>query len=600
MGCRSRLIPLRVTPRDLLYVWMRARSLRRIVPLLALSLLALGGLAQPPVATPPRAPGRLSPNIVVITLDGPIDAITSVSLRRRITEAEQSRADAMVIQIDSPGGELGAVLEITSAIKKTSIGRTVAWVNPMAYSGGAIIALACNEIVIAGGGSFGDAAPIQLGPAGLRALPATERAKILSPLLAEIVGSARRNGHDEKLAQGMVTLGVELWLVENPKTGERLFIDRAEYATLFDGEPPTSHPRLVGPPEDAKAGASRKSTPLATNPDGAAPTDLIPASPQITPQTVSEASMALTTPSLRPILTAADKGQWKLLEYVADGTSLFTFSDTDMLDLRVATARVNTLDELKHYLGAVNVITITPAWYEWVARLLQNQWIRGFLIVAVILGLFVEFIHPGLILPASAAGLALVGLLLPDMLMGLAGWWEPVMIVGGIVLIGVEMFLMPGVGVAGAIGLLSLMAGLVLAFVPASAPTFPGMERSSSGLLWGLGFVAIGITTAATVGYYMSKNMRTLPVLGRLVLRDRPRDEDVEGEPGIGAAPAVTGAPVVKGQEGVALTPLRPSGKADFDGKVIDVVSDGPMVQAGSPVRVLLVEQMRVVVEAVS
>lgn len=583
---------------------MHARTFRRIVPLLALALLALGGLAQPPAPSPARAPGRLSPNVVIIPFEGEIDAITSVSLRRRIAEAERSGADAMVIQIDSPGGELGAVLEITSALKKTSIGRTVAWVNPMAYSGGAIIALACNEIVIAGGGSFGDAAPIrvQAGWMGNAIVPltGTERAKILSPLLAEIVGSARRNGHDEKLAQGMVTLGVELWLVENPKTGERLFIDRAEFAILFDGQPPTSHPRLVGPPEDAKAGASRKSEPLATNPDGAAPTDLIPASPQITPQTVSEASMALTSPSLRPILTAADKGQWKLLEYVADGTSLFTLSDADMLELRIATARVNTRDELKQHLGAVNVITIAPAWYEWVARLLQNQWIRGLLIIAVILGLFVEFIHPGLILPASAAGLAMVGLLLPDMLMGLAGWWEPAMIVGGIALIGVEMFLMPGVGVAGAIGLLSLMAGLVLAFVPASAPTFPGMERSSSGLLWGLGFVVIGITTAATVGYYMSKNMRTLPVLGRLVLRDRPRDEDVEGEPGIGAAPAASGVPVVKGQEGVALTPLRPSGKAEFDGRVVDVVSDGPMVQAGQPVRVLLVEQMRVVVEVVS
>lgn len=584
---------------------MFSRGLRRIVPLLALSLLALGGLAQPPATSPPRAPGRLSPNVVIIPFEGEIDAITSVSLRRRIAEAERSGADAMVIQIDSPGGELGAVLEITSALKKTSIGRTVAWVNPMAYSGGAIIALACNEIVVTGGGSFGDAAPIrvQAGWMGNTIVPltGTERAKILSPLLAEIVGSARRNGHDEKLAQGMVTLGVELWLVENPKTGERLFIDRAEFATLFDGEPPTSHPRLVGPPEDAKAAASRKSEPLAANPDGPAPTDLLPASPQITPQTVREASMSLTSPSLRPILTAADKGQWKLLEYVADGTSLFTFSDADMLDLRVATARVNTLDELKHYLGAVNVIAIAPAWYEWVARLLQNQWIRGFLIIAVILGLFVEFIHPGLILPSSAAGVALIGLLLPGMLMGLAGWWEPAMIVGGIALIGVELFLMPGVGVAGAIGLLSLMAGLVLAFVPASAPTFPGMERSSSGLLWGLGFVAIGITTAATVGYYMSKNMRTLPVLGRLVLRDRPRDEDLEGEPGVGGeGSAAAVAMVNKGQEGVALTSLRPSGKADFGGQIVDVVSDGPMVKAGQPVRVLLVEQMRVVVEAIS
>lgn len=582
-------------------------AVRRLVPLLALALLAMGGLAQPAASTPAPKPAerqnaRFSPNICIVTLDGPIDAITSVSMRRRIAEAERSGADALVIQIDSPGGELGAVLEITSALKKTSIGRTVAWVNPMAYSGGAIIALACNEVVISGGGSFGDAAPIQISPAGLRALPATERAKILSPLLAEIVGSARRNGHDEKLAQGMVTLGVELWLVEKPNTGERLFIDRTEYRLLFDDEPPIANPRLIGPPENRVAREKRQKagselSPTATAGPPGEPTDLLPASPQILPQTIRDASMALTVASTRPVLTPADKGKWRLVEYVADGTSLFTFSDTDLLDLRVATARVNTLDELKKHLGAVNVLTITPAWYEALARALQNFWIRGVLVIIVVLGIFVEFIHPGLFLPGSAAALAVIGLLLPEILMGLAGWWEAVLILGGVALIGVELFLLPGVGVAGAIGLLSLLVGLVLAFVPASAPTFPGMERSSAGLLWGVGFVLIGITTAVTIGYYMSKNMRTLPVLGRLVLRDRPRDEDVEGEPG--HLPEAAAALVAKGQEGIALTTLRPSGKADFDGHVLDVISDGPMIAAGTRIRVLVAEQMRVVVEPV-
>ena len=569
---------------------------RRLVPLLALSLLFLGGggLAQPPKT--PQTPGRYSQNVVVITVDGMIDAVTSVSVRRRLAEAERSGADAVVVQIDSPGGEVGAVLEITSALKKKKVSRTVAWVNPQAYSGGAILALACGEIVVSSGASFGDAAPIFICPAGLRALPATERAKILSPLLAEVVGSARLNGYDEKLAQGMVTLGVELWLIENPATGERLFIDRAEYDVLFDGPPPTSHPRLIGPPDNRPARSARPTAAAPSGTGAANPTDLIPASPQILPQTVRDASMSLTIPTARPVLTEADKGKWKLVEYVADGTSLFTFSDTDLLDLRVAAARINTPEELKQYLGSVNTITLTPAWYESFARLLQNQWIRGFLIIVVILGLFIEFVHPGLILPASAAGLAILGLLLPEILMGLAGWWEVVLIVGGIVLIAVELFLLPGIGIAGAVGLLSLMVGLVLAFIPASAPTFPGMERSSSGVLWGVGFVVIGLTTAAVVGYYMSKNMRTLPVLGRLVLGDRPRDEDLESEPDVLPPPA--DAPVVKGQEGIALTPLRPSGKADFDGRVVDVVSDGQMVQPGARVRVVLVEQMRVVVGA--
>lgn len=574
------------------------------MPALSFVILVLGGLTQPPKAVPV---GRISPNVVIVTMEGPIDAITSVSLRQRIAEAEASRADALVVQIDSPGGELGAVIEITSALKRTTISRTVAWVNPTAYSGGALTAFACQEIVVSGGASFGDAAPIYIrknmvGQAELIPLPETERAKLIAPLLAEVVGSARRNGYDEKLAQGMVTVGVELWLVEDPTTGERMFIDRAEYAMLFAGPPPTSNPRLVGPPADRSAKSPKPDKPATEKPRDreaapASPTDLIPASPRITKEAASDASMALTAPSQRRVLTPADKGNWKLVEYVSDGRSLFTFSDTDLLDLRIASAKVNTRDELAKYLGATNVITLDPPWYESLARLMQNQWIKGFLIIVIILGLFIEFVHPGLVLPGSAAGLALLGLLLPEILMGLAGWWEVVMIAGGIALIAVELFLMPGVGIAGGLGLLSLMAGLVLAFIPAAAPTFPGMERSSASLLWGIGFVVVGIATACTIGYYMSKNMRTLPILGRLILTDRP-DDDAEGDPVL-TKPTIE-PPAKLGQEGVAITTLRPSGKADFDGRVVDVVAEGLFVQPGERVKVTQVEQMRVVVEPIA
>lgn len=331
---------------------------------------------------------------------------------------------------------------------------------------------------------------------------------------------------------------------------------------------------------------------------GSSRTDLLPASPQITGQTAAEASLGLTAPSLRPVLTGADRGKWKVVEYVADGRSLFTFSDTDMMDLRMAVARVNTEADMRAYMGASSVITLSPAWYEAVARVMKNFWVRGVLIIVVVLGLFIEFVHPGLLLPASAAALAVVGLLLPEMLMGLAGWWELVLIVGGAGLIAVELFLLPGMGVAGALGLLSLFAGLVLAFVPASSPTFPGMERSSASLLWGVGFVLMGVATAVTLGYYMSKNMRTLSILGRFILTDRGGDDD-ETESGPVVVFPILEAPVVLGQEGVALTPLRPAGKADFDGRVVDVVVDGPLVGPGQRVRVMLVEQMRIVVEAV-
>ena len=88
---------------------------------------------------------------------------------------------------------------------------TVAWIDPHAFSAGTV-ALACREIVIALG-MFGDSAPVSpLGP-----IPQTERAKIESPL-TEVVDLPDATA-DERLVQAFVSLGIELWLLENAETG---------------------------------------------------------------------------------------------------------------------------------------------------------------------------------------------------------------------------------------------------------------------------------------------------------------------------------------------------------------------------------------------
>ncbi|HEX8876663.1 MAG TPA: hypothetical protein VF777_07950, partial [Phycisphaerales bacterium] len=114
-------------------------------------------------ASQPRAvtASRQATNPVVLTIKGPIDAITARSVKRRVDDAVAAGADALIIELDTPGGELGAVLEISSLLKNSPIRNTIAWINPQAYSGGAIIALACREIVVAGSIGFGDAKVIR-------------------------------------------------------------------------------------------------------------------------------------------------------------------------------------------------------------------------------------------------------------------------------------------------------------------------------------------------------------------------------------------------------------------------------------------------------
>ncbi|HHN79049.1 MAG TPA: hypothetical protein ENK11_10325, partial [Phycisphaerales bacterium] len=171
---------------------------------------------------------RQADDVVIITVHGEIDRWMELSIKRRIEQAESSGADAIVFEIDSPGGEIGAVLEICNAIKGSTIANTVAWVHHNAYSGGAIVALACREIVTADPASMGDAFPITMSPLGVRGLSPDERTKFLPPLLTEVADSARRNGYDEFLVQAMVTDGIELWSVRDRDTGRLWFINEKE------------------------------------------------------------------------------------------------------------------------------------------------------------------------------------------------------------------------------------------------------------------------------------------------------------------------------------------------------------------------------------
>jgi membrane-bound ClpP family serine protease len=196
----------------LLLVLRRAATFAAGVAIMLTMLLSVPGLgpdgqdaaSTPAAGQPVSIPAaRQAKNIAIITIEGPIDGDSAISVKRRINESVRGGANAIVFDINSPGGEVGAVLEICTAIKRCPISNTVAWVNPDAYSGGAIIALSCREIVIAGAATMGDAAPIAISMGlFLNSLDATERAKVLAPLLQEIVNSARMRGYDEKLVQG--------------------------------------------------------------------------------------------------------------------------------------------------------------------------------------------------------------------------------------------------------------------------------------------------------------------------------------------------------------------------------------------------------------
>lgn len=603
-----------------------------------LSLLSLQlAHAQPAPSPAPSAevsPGaipasRQAKNVAIITIKGEIrSGITAESFKRRLAEAEASGADALVIELDTPGGEVGAVLEICDAIKASSIPNTVAWIRPNAYSGGAIIALACRSMVASDPATMGDALPIAITAFGmLNELPEHERQKILSPLMAEVVDSARRNGYDEYLVQGIVSRGVELWLVQDTQTGHRLTVDRAEYDTLFGDEPPTSRPRLVsaqatgkpsrmpsfpGPSPRSPTGTPDPAAPNPTSPDpttpdqatpvpadqsastpGLAPADTSyrPASPALA-AIAKEVSGPQTLGSQRPLFSEADRGRYKLIEYVADGAGPVVMKHGDLTHYGFVDETIKTDEQLTAYFGASNVERLDASWSEGVVFWMTHPIVRGVLIVVFLISLFIELTHPGVALPGAIAAVALVCLVGPPLMIGMASWWEIAAIIAGIGLVAIEIFVLPGFTVFGIIGLVFLFGGLVGTFVRQEpGHLFPDSPGARDDLLYGVATILLSSLSAVVAMYFIGKHFGSLPIISKLVLNASNDTDEL-----ILAMDPTSGVGVRAGDTGRTLTPLRPVGRAMIGDRVVDVVSDLGYLEAGVDVRVVDASTFRIIV----
>jgi membrane-bound serine protease (ClpP class) len=555
-----------------------------------------------------------APNLAVITIEGPITAVTSSSFQRRMALALDQGADAIVVELDTPGGEVGACLEICGEIKG-SPKPTIAWVNPNAYSAGAIIALACNEIVIATNASMGDAAGILAGPFGAQSVDSlddeTLKAKMMAPMIAEIVDSARLNGYDEILVQGFMTLGVETWQVQNTRTGEMFFLTETEYGQLFGDEPDRGTSMVpsgeMAPPVPSTPPVANDAPtdPLGDEVPVAPETDFISGSERLSSDVTKSVSDGLVSRTRRPNFAQENPADYQVIGYATDGQTLLTLK-ADLLEAFGFTASPNPIDtdaELMAHVGAQNLGRLDQSWSENVVEFMTQGTsglvVRGVLIVIFLLSMFLELSMPGIGVAGGVALLALAGLIVPPMLLGAATWWALAAILLGIGLILLEVFVVPGFGVPGILGLMSLLAGLVGTFAGAGQ-LFPGSGGGGSDLAWAVSTVLLAVFAAVVGMFFVTKYTRSIPIANRLVMGEAQRawaPEEQRASTLEAMAAATTDGPVRPGDIGTSVTPLRPSGTADFEGTLVDVVAEYGFVDAGAQVRVVNVNGNRVGVE---
>ena len=229
---------------------------------------------------------------------------------------------------------------------------------------------------------------------------------------------------------------------------------------------------------------------------------------------------------------------------------------------------------------------------------LLNTNVVTFLLIAIgLVALTIELGAPGLGIGGLISLLCFSLFFWSRFLGGTSGWLEVTLFLVGLAFIAAELFLIPGFGVAGVGGLALVLGSLIMA-----SRRFLIPENSEQ--LTGLGYDALTVI-GAFVGFllalmFLSNYIGEIPGLSRLTLKP-PVLVDAEGT--LLDSAAATSLPswqrVETGDEGEALSPLRPSGKMQVGDFNVDVVTEGDFVEVGSRVRVISKQGSRVVVRQV-
>lgn len=313
-----------------------------------------------PATSAQDAPDDGGQQVMIIPIDGTIEPGLGAFLERSIEEAEESGVSTIILDINTPGGRLDTVLRMRDAILDTEI-PTVAFVNREAFSAGALITIASDEIWMTPGAVFGAATPIS----GVTGETADE--KTISAVRSTFRSTAEQQGRDPAIAEAMVDPAVE---IEGLDTSTSLLSLSTEQALEFD---------------------------------------------------------------------------------YADG---------------VAENRDELLNELG--LSEADVTVASPTLFERAVRFITDPNVASILILLGIAMIVLDGLVGGFgvmaLIGAGMLGVFFYGHLLAD----IAGWEDVALVVVGLILIAIEAFVIPGFGVAGILGTLSLVGGLVLAMTTRS------------------------------------------------------------------------------------------------------------------------------------
>jgi len=266
---------------------------------------------------------------------------------------------------------------------------------------------------------------------------------------------------------------------------------------------------------------------------------------------------------------------------VIEKGKLLTLTTDEALKHKVAELRADSLEAALERLGikGAELRRASPNWAENVVRFLTHPVLSSLLVTVGMLGIIIELRTPGFGVAGAIGVGSLAAFFWGHWLVQLAGWGELLLALGGVALLALELFVIPGFGFAGILGIVALLAALVMSVVGSGAtPEF---------FMLAAGRIVLSLLVALVASFLLLRFMPRTPFGRRLIL-----------DTGLG--------PVEEddlrwiGKRGRASSPLRPAGIADIEGARVDVVSEGELIEPGTPIEVMRVDGNRIVVRQIT
>ena len=267
------------------------------------------------------------------------------------------------------------------------------------------------------------------------------------------------------------------------------------------------------------------------------------------------------------------------IDSITRAGEVLTFSTSEAIKHGFCEAEVNSVDEIleRNNITGHTVSAFELSGSEKIIRFFLNPIISGLLILIIIGGIYFELQTPGVGFPLFAALVAVTLYFVPYYLNGLAANWEIIMFFVGIALIAIEIFVIPGFGIAGISGLIFALGALILVMLNNDYFDFSFVKASE--IFQAAATILAGLFGSLIIMFFGGVRLTNTRIFKRIALQTvQDRSE--------GYTSNFKLKPMA-GKTGTAYTVLRPSGKVLIEGVLYDAYTRGDYIDKNDKVKVL-------------